>query len=118
MGAQLPFRQKANFGRLVVHITDPSKLLERICAVWKPDERRSSSSPDEIWPVLYNKDVRVDTASDALYSECLIYAQKPPAYAMDREYRYVLKCQSGTKKEEFLTLDVGTCADICSLILI
>jgi hypothetical protein len=48
----------------------------------------------------------------------LFMHKTPPAYAMDREYRYVLKCQRGTKKEEFLTLDVGTCADICSLILL
>ncbi len=51
--------------------------------------------------------------SDTLYSDCLVYAQKPSAYEMDREHRYVLECRSGTKKDEFLTLDVGTCTDIC-----
>jgi hypothetical protein len=104
---------RGKYGRFAVHITDPLKLLERICAAWKHDARRSSSSPDGIWPVLYNKDARAEAAFDALYSDCLVYAQKPSAYEMDREHRYVLKCRSGTKKDEFLTLDVGTCTDIC-----
>lgn len=105
----------SKFGKFVVCINNPAKLIERIREVWKHDDRRSLSSPDSIWPVVYNKDDREEIASDILYSSCLVYTQKAPAYAMDREYRYVLKCQSGTKREESLTLDVGNCSDICSL---
>jgi len=108
----------SKFGKFLVCINDPVELLARICEVWKHDDRRSLSSPTSIWPVLYNKDDRVELASDILYSGCLVYAQKALAYAMEREYRYVLKCRSGTKKDESLTLNVGTCSDICSLIFL
>lgn len=103
------------YGKFVVCISDPVTLLKRICEAWGYDDRKSLSSPASIWPVLYNKGDEVEPASDTLYSGCLVYTQKPPRYAADREYRYVLKCRSGVKNDDFLTLDVGTCADICSL---
>lgn len=108
----------SKFGKFVVCINDPVELLDRIGEAWKNDDRRSVSSPASIWPVLYNKDDRVEPLSDTLYSDCLVYAQKAPAYATEREYRYVLKCRSGTKRDKFLTLDVGTCTDICSPIFL
>jgi hypothetical protein len=105
-------------GKHVVRITQPLALLRRICDVWRKDDRRSSSSPDSICRVLYNKDDRAEAPSDMTLSACLIYAQKPPSFAPQREYRYVLSCRGGVKESEILTIDVGDCKDICSIVVL
>lgn len=104
----------ARFGSIVVRIDEPLKLLERICDAWKNDRR--SSSDAFIVPVLYNKDDLVPPPAYFLAPPCLVYAQKPAKYAKDSEYRYVLCCQVGTPEDPFLTLNLGSCDDICSLL--
>jgi hypothetical protein len=47
---------------------------------------------------------------------CLTYAQKPPSFSRDREFRYVLSCKVGTDDNPFLNLHVKSCSDICSLV--
>jgi hypothetical protein len=104
------------FGSFIVSINDPLKLLERICAAWNGDDRASSSP--FITPVLYNKGELVEPPPYFIAPPCLVYAQKPPSYSEDREYRYLLECKAEAKqKDDFLTLNVPACTDICSLIM-
>ena len=105
----------SKFGPFIVCINDSLRLLERICTAWNTDER--ASSPPFITPVLYNKGELVDPPPYFRAPPCLAYAQKPVAYSQDREYRYVLGCNVGTKKDPFLTLKVAPCTDICRLVI-
>ena len=73
-------------------------------------------SPAFIVPVLYNKNDLVEPPPYFIAPPCLVYAQKPASFSEDREYRYVLSCKVGTKEDPFLTLKVGPCTDICSLV--
>jgi len=101
------------FGSFIVCINDPLRLLDRICTIWNGDDR--ASFPPFITPALYNKGELVEPH---FAPPCLVYAQKPPSYSQDREYRYVLECKPEAKqKDDFLTLKVGACTDICSLVV-
>jgi hypothetical protein len=104
----------AEFGSFVVRIHEPLKLLERICRAWQNDCR--SSSDAFIVPVLYNKHQLVQPPPYFIAPPCLVYAQKPARYSEDAEYRYVLECRVGTAEDHFLTLTIGPCDDICSLV--
>jgi hypothetical protein len=103
------------FGSFIVCINEPLILLERICTAWNNEDRASGSA--FIMPVLYNKGDLVEPPPYFLGPLSLTYAQKPASYSQDREYRYVLACEVGTKEDPFLTLKVGPCTDICSLII-
>jgi hypothetical protein len=104
----------AEFGSFVVRINEPLRLLERICDAWKNDPR--SSSDAFIVPVLYDKNELVSPPPYFLAPPCLVYAQKAAKYSEDAEYRFVLGCKVGTEEQVFLTLKVGRCGDICSLL--
>lgn len=105
----------AKFGSFIVRVNDPLRLLKRICTAWNSDER--ASSPPFITPVLYNKGELVEPPPYFIAPPCLVYAQKPPSYSEDREYRYVLRCKAEARqKDASLTLKVGVCSDICSLV--
>jgi hypothetical protein len=104
----------AKFGSFTVRINEPLTLLKRICAAWKEDVRASSDA--FITPVLYNKGDVVEPPPYFIASPSLTYAQKPPAFSQEQEYRYVLSCEVGTKEEPFLTLNVEPCRDICTLV--
>ncbi|MGA2965571.1 MAG: hypothetical protein ABSD64_05115 [Terriglobales bacterium] len=104
----------AKFGSFVVEINQPLKLLKRICDAWRNDNR--SSSDAFITPVLYNKNGLVPPPPYFIAPPSLVYAQKPASYSHEAEYRYVLCCKVGTPEDPFLTLRLGHCYDICSLI--
>ena len=76
-----------------------------------------ASSEPFITPVLYNKDDLVDPAPYLIAPPCLTYAQKPPSFSYEIEYRYVLPCKVGTAADH-VTLNLGSCEDICSLLTI
>jgi hypothetical protein len=103
------------FGAFVVQIHKPLVLLERICNTWESDPRASGEA--FIVPVLYNKDELVDPPPYFIAPPCLVYAQKPVKYSPEAEYRYMVSCKVGTKEEQFLSLQIGPCDDICSLLL-
>jgi hypothetical protein len=108
-------KQLAKFGSFVVEINQPLKLLERICDAWRNDSRSSSNA--FITPVLYNKDALAAPPPYFIAPPSLVYAQKPASYSREAEYRYVLCCRVGTTEDPFLTLRVGPCYDICSVVL-
>jgi len=103
------------FGTSLVRIDDPLELLERICEAWNIDNRASGSA--FVIPVIYNKGELVDPPPYLIAPFNLAYAQKSrDPYSLDREYRYIVACKVGTKEDDSLTLDVGCCSDICTLV--
>jgi len=103
------------YGRFMVRINRPQKLLARIRAAWQQHELAEDRRDAFIAPVEYTKDELRD--ADAFYRSPvhLQYSQKHRSSELDREYRYLLKCKVDVKRvwESHLTLTLPNCEDLC-----
>ncbi len=105
------------FGRFVVRINDPLSLLQRIRAIWQKHQLALDDDSAFVAPVVYNKNGLLEPDPYLIAPAGYSYSQKPSSFEQEREFRYVLICSVDDKRtfENFITLTVGDCSDICSL---
>jgi hypothetical protein len=104
------------FGRFVVRINDPLALLERIKAAWQNHPLALEGSAC-IAPVVYNKSGLLEPDPNLIAPVHYSYSQKATSHEEGKEFRYVLECRVDAKREweDFLTLRLCDCRDICTL---
>ncbi len=107
----------STFGLFVVRIREPLVLLERMKLAWQssPLALRGNAF---IAPVVYNKGGLLDPDPYFIAPVNYAYAQKPSSYKHEQEFRYVLDCRVDTERkwEDSVTLGLGDCRDVYSLI--
>ena len=104
------------FGPFMVRIDDPLSLLERVKREWQSNGLAQKDGA-RIAQVEYNKDGLLEPDPYLTVPVHYSYSQKPTSDKQDREFRYVLTCKVDVNRtwEEFLTVRVDDCSDICSL---
>lgn len=104
------------FGTFIVRISDPLALLEPIGLVWRNHELAFADNA-RIAPVVYNKDELLKRDPYLNVPSDYSYSQKPKSKKCEQEFRYVLTCSDAKRNlSNDLTLDVGDCRDICTLL--
>ena len=105
-----------NFGRFIIRIGNPLALLERIKVVWQNHECAFADNA-LVAPVVYNKDELLKRDPYLNAPSDYSYSQKPKSKNCEQEFRYVLTCSDAKRTlNDHLTLDVGDCRDICTLL--
>ena len=101
----------------VVRIHDSLGLLERIKAAWQTHPLANAGHA-EIIPVVYNKGGLRDPDPFLILPSEYSYSQKPARYEEEKEFRYVLECKVDATRtwRDSLSLALGACGDICSLV--
>lgn len=104
------------FGPFMVRIDDPLSLLDRVKSEWQSNDLAQEDGA-RIAPVVYNKDGLLEPDPYLTVPYHYSYSQKPTSDEQDGEFRYVLTCKVDVNRtwEEFLTVRVDDCSDICSL---
>jgi hypothetical protein len=112
--ALLTQRFGANY---IVVIKDPNALLERINAAWR--DHPLASGRCDLVQVEYNKGALLEPDPYLMPPPGLTHKQKAQSYEMEREFRYVLTCTSGTEPalKNHLCLTLPDCSDICEQIV-
>lgn len=105
------------FGYFIVRINDPQALLERIKVAWQQHDWALNDHV-VIVPTEYNKDEVLEPNEYLIPPHEYSYCQKPPSFSDEQEFRYVLVCRIDTKRtlNNHLTLNVGDCRDICTIV--
>jgi hypothetical protein len=109
-------RLAEQYGRFMVRIKSPLVLLELVKASWQRNPLALDNSAF-IAQVEYSKDELRDADRLLLSAPHLTYSQKHRSYEEDKEFRYLLKCKVDYKRawENYVTLRLPDCDDICSL---
>ncbi len=105
------------FGAFIVRINDPQTLLERMKMAWQQHDWALNDHV-VLAPAKYNKDEVLETNEYLIPPPDYSYCQKPPSFSDEQEFRYVLICRIDPKRtlNDHLTLNVGDCRDICTIV--
>jgi len=108
------------FGHYVVRIHDPKRLAQEITRALQAERKLGPSPVVRCCRVAYTKGEIAAAVPTAEERAELAYRQKPPAFASDHEYRFVVISNRPARERrnpscEFHSVEIGSCMDYTEL---
>jgi len=99
---------KRNFGKYIVKINEPLKLLQDINTATTINSKMELTGKCILCPVSYTKGDIIEINPDSIEAIRLNYLQKPSSCIEDCEYRYIIKIKPcvNSQPEEFIYFDL------------